>query len=327
MKRMGGESMMRRSLKAVTAVAGVMILGVATLGTLMAAQAYVARRREPEIVSRVQVRSWFIGGDALHRAPLELAMVGDSLAAGLGADEPSKTVGVLLAEGLAAASERQVHLRNVAVVGAESKDLAGQIGNLTDPHVHLEVVVIVIGGNDVMHLQKIGAAVQYLAVAVSDLRSRGCQVIVATCPDMGTTKRFDQPLRLLAHFLSRLLATAQTIVVLRAGGRTVSMGDTLGPSFKQNPAEMFAADQVHPSSQGYARAAEELLSVCAAAGVWGGWKLSVPHRVYRRESHIRRLAPLAFWAVRHPGAETSTVPGTQRKRVHVIWRRRNAHSK
>ena len=318
---------MGKKLKVAAAIAGTVSLGVATLGAILVGQAYVARRhRPPEPANRVQVRSWLIGSE--HKgAPLELAIVGDSLAAGLGANEPSETVGVLLAKGLAAASERQVQLRNVAVVGAESKDLAGQIAKLTNPHAHLEVVVIVIGGNDVMHLRSTGAAVQYLAAAVRELRERGCQVVVATCPDMGAVRRFKQPLRLLAHLLSRLLATAQTIVVLRAGGRTVSMADLLGPSFKRFPAKMFSDDQVHPSAQGYERAAEALLpSVCAAAGYWGGWTLSMPHRVYQRERHILRLAPLAFWAVRHPGTEVSAVPGTQRKRIHAVWRPGDFHS-
>ena len=319
---------MLKSLKAVASVIGMLLLGVATLGALMLAQAFSARRRRPpETGNRVQVRSWLIGGDN-KGTPLELAMVGDSLAAGLGADNPSDTVGVLLAKGLAAASERPVQLRNVAVVGTESKHLAEQIANLTSEHAQLEVVVIIVGGNDVLHLQRIGASVQYLATAVRELRSRGCEVVVGTCPDMGTVRLFAQPLRLVAHFLSRLLATAQTIVVLRAGGRTVSLADTVGPIFTREPVTMFSADRVHPSSQGYARAAEALLpSVCAAAGLWGGWKLNLPRRIYLRERHVRWMAPLAFWAVHHAGSEVSTVPGTESKRVHVVWRPGNPRVK
>lgn len=311
---------MRKTLRAVAAITGGMLLGVVGAGALMVLEATRARRRRPpEPAVPVQVRSWLVPGDA-GGEPLELAIVGDSLAAGLGAEEPNESVGVLLAKGLAAASGRPVQLRNVAVVGAESKDLAGQIENLTNPHVHLEVVVIVIGGNDVLHLQSIGASVQYLDEAVRELRRRGCHVVVATCPDMGTVRLFAQPLRLVAHFLSRLLAMTQTIVVLRAGGRTVSLADTLGPSFLRHPSLVFSADQVHPSSRGYAVAAGVLLpSVCAAAGDWGGWKLSVPHRIYRRRRHIRWLVWLAFWAVHHAGSEVSRVPGHHGDLVQIAW--------
>lgn len=311
---------MHRTLKVLAEIAKWAFLGVAAVSVLMVIEAYWARwRRQPEPGLQLQVRSGLFG-NGVGGEPLELAIVGDSLAVGFGADDPDESVGVLLAKGLAAASGRSVQLRNVAVVGAESKDLSGQIARLTQPTVQLEVVVIVIGGNEILHLHRLGTAVQYLAAAVRDLRGRGCQVVVATCPDMGTVRLFAQPLRLLAHLLSRLMATAQTIVVLRAGGRTVSLADTLGPTFRSNPHGMFSADQVHPSSQGYARAADVLLpSVCAAAGYWGGWELRLPHRIYRHDRHIHRLAWLAFRAARHAGCEICSVEGKNGNVVQVVW--------
>ncbi|MBX3310284.1 MAG: SGNH/GDSL hydrolase family protein [Cryobacterium sp.] len=298
------EVTMRAMVKALVAAAGFVAVGLAGIVVLMFAESLWARqRRMPEPVSPVEVRSGIFGGDA-GGEPLELAILGDSLAVGYGADDPDCAVGVLLAEGLAAASGRPVQLRNVAVVGAESRDLADQIPRLCHPGVHLEVVVIIVGGNEILHLHRIGSSVQYLAEAVRFLRRRGCEVVVATCPDVGTVRIFAQPLRFLAHVLSRLLATAQTIVVLRAGGRTVSMADELGPLFRTNPDNMFSADQVHPSSLGYARAAATILpSVCAAAGYWTGQKRNIPHRIYRPDLRIHRLAWLAFRTVRHAGAE------------------------
>ena len=311
---------MNPMLKVLAATGRAVVFAVSGVAALLILQAYLARwRRRPELVPHVQVRSGLFGDEATGK-PLELAILGDSLAAGFGANDSDDTVGVLLAKGLVAASEQPVQLRNVAMVGAESKDLAAQIAHLEHPDVKLEVVVIIVGGNDVLRFQRIGASVQYLASAVRDLRRRGCHVVVATCPDMGTVRLFAQPLRLLAHLLSRLLATAQTIVVLRAGGRTVSLADTLGPSFKRQPADMFSADHIHPSSEGYARAAEVLLpSVCAAAGYWGGWKLSLPHRIYWREQRMPWLVWLAFWAARHAGAEVTTVQQHRGKLVHLEW--------
>ena len=313
---------MSRALKAFAETAGMAVVGAIAVGLLMAVEALVARKRHPpESGLQFPVRSGLFGA-ATAGEPLELAILGDSLAVGFGADDPDRTVGVLLAEGLAAGSGRPVQLRNAAVIGAESKDLMGQIARLTHPDVHLEVVVIVIGGNQIMHLHRIGRGVQYLASAVQELRSRGCHVVVATCPDVGTVRLFDQPLRFLAHLLSRLLATAQTIVVLRAGGRTVSLADTLGPLFRRDPDDMFSHDHMHPSSLGYARAAEVLLpSVCAAAGYWTGMERSLPHRIYRHDRRIHRLAWLAFRAARHAGAEMSAVKGHEQSWVQIVSRR------
>lgn len=86
-------------------------------------------------------------------------------------------------------------------------------------------------------------------------------------------------MRFFAHWLSLVLATAQTIVVLRAGGRAVSLADTLGPLFRRESATMFSTDHLHPSSRGYAQAADILFpSVQAAAAQWTGAPVRVPER-------------------------------------------------
>lgn len=310
---------MFRMLKAIIAAGKFALALLAGLAALMFLESVWARQRWiPEATPPTRVRLG-VFGDESDGEPLELAILGDSLAAGTGAASLEDTVGVRLAKGLAAESGRPVRLRNAAMVGAESKDLASQIAHLTHPEAELEVVVIVVGGNEIIHLHRVGAAVQYLDSAVRYLRRRGCRVVVATCPDMGAVKLLSQPLRFIAHLLSRLLATAQTIVVLRAGGRTVSLADTLGPVFKQHPDDMFSSDHLHPSSRGYARAAEVILpSVCAAAGAWTGQEVRLPHRIYRRDPHIHRLAWLAFRAVRRAGSEVSTVPGGKEDQFQLL---------
>ena len=57
-------------------------------------------------------------------ARLELIVLGDSSAAGLGADNGQQTIGAILATGLSAFSGRRVRLTNVAVVGAGPIGLA-----------------------------------------------------------------------------------------------------------------------------------------------------------------------------------------------------------
>src|SRR3954470_14115431 len=60
-------------------------------------------------------------------APIELLVLGDSSAAGLGADVPEQTPGAVLARGLSAVAGRGVRLTTVAVVGAVSADLSDQL--------------------------------------------------------------------------------------------------------------------------------------------------------------------------------------------------------
>lgn len=202
--------------------------------------------------------------------PLRLAMMGDSTAAGLGVRRSGQTPGALLASGLAAVAERPVELRNVALSGAMSDDLDRQTGLLLDGAAPApDVCVIMIGANDVTRRMPPTQSVRHLTSAVRRLRLAGAEVVVGTCPDLGTIEPVYQPLRWLARRVSRQLAAAQTIGVVALGARTVSMGDLLGPEFAANPREMFGPDSYHPSAEGYATAAMAVLpTLCAALALW-----------------------------------------------------------
>ncbi|MFF4103535.1 SGNH/GDSL hydrolase family protein [Streptomyces sp. NPDC001903] len=204
------------------------------------------------------------------QTPLRLGMMGDSTAAGLGVRRARQTPAALLASGLAAVAERPVVLRNVAVSGAMSDDLDRQAGLLLDGELPPpDVCVIMIGANDVTRRMPPTQSVRHLTSAVRRLRLAGSEVVVGTCPDLGTIEPVYQPLRWLARRVSRQLAAAQTIGVVALGARTVSMGDLLGPEFAANPREMFGPDSYHPSAEGYATAAMAVLpTLCAALSLW-----------------------------------------------------------
>jgi lysophospholipase L1-like esterase len=202
--------------------------------------------------------------------PLLLAVLGDSTAAGQGVRRAGQTPGALLASGLAAVAERPVEVRNIALPGAMSDDLERQVNLLLSGRSQMpDVCVIMIGANDVTHRMPPTESVRHLSTAVRRLRTAGAEVVVGTCPDLGTLEPVYQPLRWLARRVSRQLAAAQTIVVVEQGGRTVSLGDLLGPEFAANPREMFGVDNYHPSAEGYATAAMAMLpTLCAVLGLW-----------------------------------------------------------
>ncbi|MEU7035807.1 SGNH/GDSL hydrolase family protein [Streptomyces sp. NPDC046237] len=250
------------------------LLGVAAVGVVLA-EVQLAKRNVGGGVAPLPP-----GADGLYgrsfaasdpgSGPLRLALLGDSTAAGQGVRRAGQTPGALLASGLAAVAERPVVLRNVALPGARSDDLERQVSLLLSaPSGPPDVAVIMIGANDVTHRMPATESVRLLAAAVRRLRTTGAEVVVGTCPDLGTIEPVYQPLRWMARRVSRQLAAAQTIVVVEQGGRTVSLGDLLGPEFAANPREMFGADNYHPSAEGYATAAMAVLpTVCAVLGVW-----------------------------------------------------------
>jgi lysophospholipase L1-like esterase len=243
-------------------------------------------------------------GQATSELLLTLAVLGDSSAAGLGVHDPLETPGVLVAAGLAEVADRPVRLVSTAVVGARSEHLASQVERVRAERP--DVAVIMIGANDVTGRVRPSEAVAHLARAVRRLHADGVEVIVGTCPDLGTIEPIAQPLRWLARRWSRQLAAAQTIAVVEAGGRSVSLGDILGPEFAARPRELFSADRFHPSGEGYAAAAAVMLpSVCAALGVWPEEAdAEVDRRLFVPDG-VRPVATAAVRAAARPGSEVT----------------------
>ncbi len=196
---------------------------------------------------------------------IRVALLGDSSAAGYGVRSVEQTPGAWLGSGVAERADRRVHLREFAVVGAQSSDLLRQVEAALPGGP--DVAVILIGANDVTHSVLPAASVRHLSAAVRRLREADVQVVVGTCPDLGTIQPIQPPLRQVARVWSRRLAAAQTIAVVEAGGRTVSLATILGPEFAAAPALLFGPDQFHPSAAGYEALARLLTpSVLAALG-------------------------------------------------------------
>lgn len=250
------------------------ILVVATLalaavlgGTrfVLAQQAAIARRRIGKPLGEESLDADRVWRRTLEGEPLELLILGDSIAAGLGAEHRKETLGGRLAKATARRMHRPVRLRTAAVVGSESPDLPGQLDALpADYRPH--VAVIVVGGNDVTHRLPVALSAQHLHEAIGRLRAHGTEVVVGTCPDLGALRAVPQPLRRIASSLSRRLAEIQDETARRAGAEPVDLRRAVGPMFFDEPEAMFSLDRFHPSGLGYRRTAEALLpAVCRAA--------------------------------------------------------------
>jgi lysophospholipase L1-like esterase len=286
--------------------AGVTAAGMLASGVVLG-QALIARRVIPAAEQPPPRCDGRYGCD--HEGePIRLALLGDSSAAGYGVDTPRKTIGALLATGLAEQLHRPVDLRCVAVVGAQSRHLLPQVARLKSfvP----DLAVILIGGNDVTHRQSVPGAVQALGDAVRALRTLDADVVVGTCPDLGAIQPIQPPLKWLARRWSRQLAALQTIAVVEAGGRTVSLGDLLGPQFAAEPERMFAWDRFHPSEDGYLAAAGALLPTMVSAFA----EPAGPRPASPDGAGVRSLYAAAARAAEQTGTEVApaTVAGRER---------------
>jgi lysophospholipase L1-like esterase len=205
-------------------------------------------------------------GVHLPGPPLTLVVLGDSAAAGYGARTPDETFGAYLATGLADQAQRPVRLICVAATGAQTSALAAQIVRAL-PH-EPDVCAIIVGANDVTHRVRPSDSLRNLKASIRTLREAGVEVIVGTCPDLGTVRPIPPPLRLVARSWSRRLAAAQAIAVIESGGRAVSLATILGAEFASQASELLGPDQFHPSPAGYRACASAMLpTVAAAVGV------------------------------------------------------------
>ncbi|MET9379981.1 SGNH/GDSL hydrolase family protein [Streptomyces sp. NPDC002928] len=303
---------------------GIGLAGAAAVGLLLAEVQLARRHVGNSAQNHVPSAEGRYGHayDIPGEPPLHLTMLGDSTAAGQGVHRAGQTPGALLASGLSAVAERPVALRNVAVPGAQSDDLDRQVTlALSDPAHVPDICVIMIGANDVTHRMPPTRSVRHLSSAVRRLRTAGAEVVVGTCPDLGTIEPVQQPLRWLARRASRQLAAAQTIGAVEQGGRTVSLGDLLGPEFAANPRELFGPDHYHPSAEGYATAAMAVLpTVCAALGLWPAEEERPD--VSRREGFLP-VARAAAEAASEAGTEvTAAMPTGPRGPWALLKRRR-----
>ncbi len=288
---------------------GLSVLGGALYGVLRA-EATLARRTigEPTGGRPPDATGWY--GRGRPGPAIKIALLGDSGAAGYGVGRVEETPGALLASGIAQAADRRVHLREYAVVGAQSSHLNAQIDHALPSAPDLAVVLI--GANDVTHRVLPSASVRHLGEAVRKLRESEVAVVVGTCPDLGTVQPIPPPLKQVARSWSRRLAAAQAIATVEAGGRSVSLGSILGPEFAAAPALLFGPDRFHPSAKGYRALASVLVpSSLAALGLLPDEEVE---RVHRERSVVLPVAAAAVEAGRHPGTELdgTDIAGVQR---------------
>lgn len=241
-------------------------------------------------------------GDDLPGQTIRLLVLGDSAAVGYGMTTADATPPAMLGLGLAHVMDAPVEVRCQAVVGAQTSELMTQIDHAIDWEPH--VTVIVVGTNDVTHQVPPTTSARLLGDVVRRLVGADCEVVVGTTPDLGSVRPIMQPLRAVARRWSRNLARKQTIAVVGAGGRAVSLGDLLGNLFTEKRDIMFGLDHFHPSETGYANMVSVLVPAVAASlrerarsMAYAGYPITEP--------------PRDLMSVREAAAEAAENAGTQ----------------
>jgi lysophospholipase L1-like esterase len=192
---------------------------------------------------------------------LRLAVLGDSIAYGVGADHPSHTLAERIRSALAGHSI-VVEPRVFAVPGARSSGLPSQVRRALPWQPHLAVVVI--GANDLTHFVPHDQAGQHLRDALQALRAQDVEVVVAPAPDLSIVPHVPPAMRAVVQAGSLALRSAQVRVTMDEGGRVADAASTTSGVFARDRS-LFARDRFHPSSAGYEVIAETLVPVVLQA--------------------------------------------------------------
>ena len=200
--------------------------------------------------------------------PVRVVWLGDSTAAGVGADGPEGTVARRVATAMAGTGGRPVEVSVLATSGAQVADVRDrQVPRLMeDGAPRPDVVFISVGANDTTHLigtDRFGATYADVLDRLAPLMAPAGRVVLLGVPAMGTIPRFLEPLRTLAGVRGERLDDEVAAHATERGLTYVDIAGETGAAFSESPDTTYAADDYHPSDAGYALWADAVVDALA----------------------------------------------------------------
>lgn len=193
---------------------------------------------------------------------LRLAVFGDSTTSGVGVDRAEDSLPHLLAERIAGARRRPVHVVSYGWSGARAGDLpAAQLPRAlrplrasdTDPFLpSTDVIVVVVGANDATHHTSRARFRRQLRQTLEQIRAAApaAEVVLAGIPPLRGALPDVEPLIFLAEQWARVLRVVARDEAARVGIRYADLAAEL-PRRIRGRRDVLASDRFHPSAEGY----------------------------------------------------------------------------
>jgi len=193
---------------------------------------------------------------ATDEEPIRLAVFGDSTTAGVGVDRPQDALPYALAQRIAEAEGRDVHVVNFGWAGARAADLAGaQVpAAAADPFLaRVDIVAVVVGSNDATHRTGPRQFRAALRQAFSAIRATapGAMVVHAGIPQFRGALRTLEPLMFITDHYARLLRPIARAEAARAGVAYADLARDVPPRIRGRT-DILSSDRFHPAAPGYA---------------------------------------------------------------------------
>ncbi|WP_186316056.1 SGNH/GDSL hydrolase family protein [Catellatospora sichuanensis] len=229
------------------------------LAPVLITQGVRVRRRTPVLPEAGGERHGVEG--AGDRDALAVLLLGESTAAGVGVPAQSDGLARALAARLARHSGRPVSWRVAARTGSNARQaLTGLLPQVPDES--FDVVVVVLGVNDVLEMRSARAWQRDVAALVAALQGRlrpDGRIVLAGVPDLAGFPSLPQPTRAVLAMHARHL-DLRLDRVAAAAPSTVHV-----PSPRIDSPDLYAEDGFHPSAAGYRMWADHLMNAATSA--------------------------------------------------------------
>lgn len=226
---------------------GLMAITASAVAALVLGEIVLARGRTYLVDVPFTVDQTVGIGDG-DREPLELRLLGDSTAAGVGTDRAADALPTLVAERVASQLGRPVHVVGLGMSGVRTADVASaQLA----PVRGADVVVIVIGSNDVIHATPPWRMRRRTAALLDAAAALDVPVVLGGIPRFSGVGALQQPLRAIVDGYAAVLRDVQQeVAATRSDVRFVDIAELASPRFVGVP-EAMSSDEFHPSTVGY----------------------------------------------------------------------------
>jgi lysophospholipase L1-like esterase len=207
---------------------------------------------------------------------LRLVVLGDSTTAGVGVDRPEDALPHLIAQGLADAEGREVHVVNYGWAGARAANLVpDQLPRALEPIrpddalpfiANADVVVIVIGANDATHRTRPGRFRADLRATFAAVRAAAprARIVHAGVPAFRGALRTLEPLMLITDSYARLLRPISRQESERGHVAYADLARDVPPRIRGRR-DALSSDQFHPSAVGYGAWADVIVEALHGA--------------------------------------------------------------
>ncbi len=223
---------------------------------VLVAQARRLRRDTPRLPDAAQPWQGTVDGPD----PIRLLVLGDSTAAGVGADTQDDALPGNLARELAQRTGRGVAWRAVGRNGATTRDIVTDyLDDATGAE--YDIAFLTVGANDALGLRPRWAFGRDLRTIIARLRAVSPLVLMSSLPAFSRFELLPNPLRWNLYLHSQSLEDEARAIVAGTEGAHISPPP---PPYTEG---FFATDLFHPSASGYRDWARFAVDDATTAGV------------------------------------------------------------